>query len=76
MSGNINAFPSDWTLDNGNGTETTTYDPGMKLRDYFAAKAMQAVMTGDKFDMNHDNHDDYAEWAYRQADAMMLARAK
>lgn len=71
MNDNINAFPSDWTLDNGNGT--TTYDTGMRLRDYFAAKAMQAVTSRSNLDMSHD---EYAEWAYRQADAMLLARAR
>jgi len=44
---------------------------GMTLRDYFAAKAMQALASIDELDMTHD---DYARWAYKQADAMMKAR--
>ena len=56
------AFP--WT----HGDLTCT---GMTLRDYFAAKAMQAMVSVPDVDMSHD---DYADWAYRQADAMLKAR--
>lgn len=51
---------------------------GMTLRDYFAAKAMQALIVGpcmrdDHFD---DEVNDYvAERAYSIADAMLAARA-
>jgi len=46
---------------------------GMELRDYFAAKAMQAMIT------HPDSRDDvvagvYAKGAYVMADAMMEAR--
>ena len=44
---------------------------GMTLRDYFAAKAMQAMVSVPEVDMSHDS---YAQWAYRQADAMLKAR--
>lgn len=44
---------------------------GMTLRDYFAAKAMQALLSIPEVDMTHDG---YATWAYRQADAMLEAR--
>ena len=44
---------------------------GMTLRDYFAAKAMQAMVSLPNADMSHDG---YADWAYRQADAMLKAR--
>jgi hypothetical protein len=43
---------------------------GMTLRDYFAAKAMQAIVSVPEVDMSHE---EYAAWAYRQADAMMKA---
>ena len=46
-------------------------DSGMTLRDYFAAKAMQAMVSLPNADMSHDG---YADWAYRQADAMLKAR--
>ena len=55
---------------------TTLYDyggetDGMTLRDYFAAKAMQGIMTDPNLSMGRD---EVAEWAYRQADAMLKAR--
>ena len=40
---------------------------GMTLRDYFAAKAMQALVDGDYFDAT-------ARMAYDMADAMLKAR--
>ena len=46
---------------------------GMTLRDYFAAKAMQGIMTDPNLSMGRD---EVAEWAYRQADAMLKARNK
>jgi hypothetical protein len=54
---------------------------GMTLRDYFAAKAMQAIM-GDRKEQNYwaeDYSNDEmmqftAERAYEQADAMLKAR--
>ena len=58
------AFPRDHAADGHNG---------MSLRDYFAAKAMQAAATNptgaDGF-----TFDQRAEWAYQQADAMLKAR--
>ena len=44
---------------------------GMSLRDYFAAKAMQGLVSIDDLDMTPS---DYARWAYQQADAMLKAR--
>ena len=45
---------------------------GMTLRDYFAAKAMQAIITNHKL----ENCDDFviAENAYQLADFMLKAR--
>lgn len=51
--------------------------PGMTLRDYFAAKAMQAAIAA-----GHDDHmrglegwrDEFARESYRHADAMLAAR--
>ena len=42
-------------------------DHGMTLRDYFAAKAMQALVKTNYFDST-------AEMAYEMADAMLKAR--
>ena len=64
----MKAFPT--LADNGH---SDTQD-GMDLRDYFAAKAMQALL--------HDSNYYDGEWhfeanaAYKIADAMMKAREK
>lgn len=51
---------------------------GMTLRDYFAAKAMEAATSGHISHYGHDsNHwlvKDIASYAYELADAMMEAR--
>lgn len=65
------AFPG--TEDNGLNSGWS----GMDLRDYFAAKAMQAFMSGH---ITHYGHDNYwppaqlASEAYALADAMLEAR--
>lgn len=56
-------------------TATTVTYPGMTLRDYFAAKAMQAILSHTWPDANV-NPDDVAEWAGKQADAMLKERSK
>lgn len=52
---------------------------GMTLRDYFAARAMQAFITGamsdgTAFNPKSGDHDAAAEVAYLIADAMLRAR--
>ena len=46
---------------------------GMDLRDYFAAKAMQGLMSTQHID-GAPNNESVATWAYAVADAMMEAR--
>jgi hypothetical protein len=46
---------------------------GMTLRDYFAAKAMQAYCSSDKWRMDIDR-EATANHAYEMADAMLKAR--
>ena len=58
---NPHAFP------NPHRTDLT----GMTLRDYFAAKAMQGLISIADLDMHQD---DFARLAYQQADAMLKAR--
>lgn len=43
--------------------------PGMTLRDYFAAKAMQQLVV-----FNHADHEVIAKACYHMADAMLKAR--
>jgi hypothetical protein len=48
-------------------------DRGMTLRDYFAAKAMAAMLSIEDVHLNN-TETEIATWAYQQADAMMEAR--
>lgn len=60
------AFPRDHRSDGHNG---------MTLRDYFAAKAMQAAVAQmAEADTDGLTFRERADWAYKQADAMMDAR--
>jgi hypothetical protein len=61
------AFPRN-ILDHGHGV-ITTHESGMTLRDYFAAKAMQALIT--RIPMSGAER---ARDAYIIADAMLKAR--
>ena len=53
------------------GSETTQGADGMTLRDYFAAKAMQGLITDDYWARSSF---ETAKKAYRFADAMIEAR--
>ena len=56
-------------------TLQSTAANGMTLRDYFAAKAMQAQWTWFAAgDVPRPKDFDIAKWAYAQADAMLKAR--
>lgn len=61
--------PENWTP---NG-DLIAGEMGMTLRDYFAAKAMQAAATNPK-GADGFTFAERAIWAYAQADAMMEAR--
>ena len=54
--------------------EIGTPQNGMTLRDYFAAKAMQAYMSDTSLTWEGSLYDSAAAAAYRVADAMMEAR--
>ena len=56
------AFPCEWSK--------VHHTPGMTLRDYFAAKAMQGYLTQNDL----QNFTDIARNAYSMADAMINAR--
>ena len=49
-------------------------DRGMTLRDYFAAKAMQAFLDQVGWKSDQKWFDEIAEGAYKTADAMLKAR--
>ena len=62
------AFPFSIEIDDN---KSMAYSHGMTLRDYFAAKAMQAILS----DPNYGNPDHIlAESSYWIADAMLKAR--
>ena len=64
------AFPGpNWTV-NPRG-ETEADQPGMTLRDYFAAKAMQSFCTKAS---QWENSEALSRDAYAMADAMLAAR--
>lgn len=54
------------------GRMGNSYDetPGIQLRDYFAAAALQGMLAAVKA----VNENKMAAWAYRQADAMLAER--
>ena len=55
------------------GCVPSSSDAGMSLRDYFAAKAMQALITAPNVrPMIEDG--EVSGWAYKMADAMLKAR--
>lgn len=60
---------------NGEEIKPQTFSayPGMNLRDYFAAKAMQASRSRQS---QYVSWDDLAKDSYEIADAMLAARAK
>jgi hypothetical protein len=74
---NIPAFPVSFKW----GNELSQYN-GMTLRDYFAAKAMQAILA-DQYangiyvlDLDNDSEIVASNAAYTMADAMMKARSE
>jgi hypothetical protein len=66
------AFPVHPEMAERLGCENSLSDVGMSLRDYFAAKAMQAYLPDA---MNHNATEGELAWsAYKMADAMLKAR--
>ncbi len=53
----------------------TRIDTGVTLRDYFAAKAMQAMLSLEDVHLNW-GESQLAKWSYEQADAMLEERNK
>ena len=69
------AFPfEEWADAEGKPTNVVQYH-GMSMRDYFAAKAMQAYAMQQVLpDMARPSDEAIAAWAYGMADAMLRAR--
>ena len=64
------AFPTPLYCDN----ERVGHSNGMSLRDYFAAKAMAALLVSEP--EAKASFGTCAEWAYQAADAMLAERDK
>lgn len=71
------AFPTgSWEYD-GQGNVLSYQEPGMSLRDYFAAKAMLSILTPNPVTGQYalvTDFEDCAITAYKMADAMLKAR--
>jgi capsule polysaccharide modification protein KpsS len=67
---NTRAFPLTYT-DSFSGEEVSNY--GMTLRDYFAAKAMQAIVNDPETQMSYE---EIAIRAFEYAEAMLAVRNK
>lgn len=67
------AFPTQTFCYDGQGQILQYQEPGMTLRDYFAAAALQGITA-----RTHINSDmrGWAELAYKHADAMLAERNK
>lgn len=65
------AFPA-WELNGAGNPKMTCF--GMTLRDYFAAKAMQAEIVNQGLEGRDAEH--IAGMAYEMADAMLKVRSK
>ena len=68
---NTPAFP---TAQYANGVHPSGFDNGMTLRDYFAAKAMQGMLS-ENSGIRYPT-DELVDFAYKVADAMMKARSE
>ena len=66
------AFPRPAVFTEVHGLASVEQD-GMTLRDYFAAKALQGMLTNQHLYQASDARM-FAKWAYTQADAMLKAR--
>ena len=47
---------------------------GISIRDYFAVRAMQGMLSNSELTTAINSHEQFAELSYRMADAMLKAR--
>jgi hypothetical protein len=71
------AFPGYTMETDGESVNVTKLTPGMSLRDWFAAAALQGCLAHECNNLKHPQPiEDYAKHAYRIADAMLAARGE
>lgn len=82
MSGDHNMYQKDKPATGDGGpafpqkTDMTLSYSGMTLRDYFAAKAMQAMVASPSYYIDGWAQSDIAIQSYQMSDAMLKARKK
>jgi hypothetical protein len=69
------AFPQNDLSGYGMGPSPCN-NSGLSLRDYFAAKAMQAIITAEGMSIADEYADKVASFAYDFADSMLKERSK
>lgn len=75
MNTNRPAFPSTHTVTTATGIKLEDHDPGMTLRDYFAAQALIGIISNPGAQGTPaELIPDVARAAYMMADAMLKAR--
>lgn len=75
MSDGGPAFPhAEYTEDIPNGTRVHQAHPGMSLRDYFAAKALQGLLANPRADQDWIGAGHHIQSAFTIADQMLAAR--
>lgn len=73
----MKAFPTPtFSINNEARVTAVGGEGGMELRDYFAAKAMQAFLDQVHWKSDQKWFDEIAESSYKQADSMLKAREK
>lgn len=71
---NAQAFPKQqWEYD-GHNNVLQYQEDGMTLRDYFAAKVINGILSDPNTGLLEDDLSRYANIAYKAADAMLKAR--
>ena len=70
----ITAFPRGHVTEADDGTLLVHFDPGMTLRDYFAAKALAGYWADAGPDLSPEGAAITAQQCYQMADAMLKAR--
>ncbi len=68
------AFPSDILKKLSEFTVVPGKAPGMSLRDYLAAKALQGILANQELTAHKPKPELVAQHAYEMADAMLAAR--
>jgi hypothetical protein len=71
LDDSVAAFPCPMSEQTILNQDSSPFQRGMSLRDYFAAKALPAYFSDGT---GHSNDEQAAKWAYRIADAMLKAR--